>query len=308
MGSFADGRQIGRTRKRRLVLLDLTLVPFGYRHLDDEFVDVAEVPRGKASGCICWSCRMPLVAKQGDVKQWHFAHATRGTYRDAQDKCEFSFFVSVRMMARQVVGKSIVLDLPAYHDTIERRITPFSRSTSTRFTITEASSVELSAVEVEKTFNGVPVDLIGSIADFTFVVYFTHPGRDLPEALEAKNLAGRRCGVVAVELDHLAELFAKERCEVSHTATLGQFLSHHTQSKRWIFHPRCDRARTLALERLPQASKPETARTPTLNSTARRGQFHCVVCGLSWGAIHDGRTVCPKCSSHMYVSFKGYFE
>ncbi|MGH8073119.1 MAG: hypothetical protein ACREO4_03470 [Lysobacter sp.] len=288
--------------------MDLTLVPFGYRPAQDDFVDVAEVPRGKASGCICWSCRMPLVAKQGDVKQWHFAHATRGTYQNAQDKCEFSFFVSVRMMARQVIGASLTLDLPPYRGTIERRMTPYSRPTTAEFTVTEASSITLSQVEVEKTFNGVPVDLIGRIADFAFVIYFTHPGRELPEALKAKNLLGRRCGVVAVELDELVDLFAKNWGETSHATTLANFLTHNIESKRWIFHPRYDRARALALERIGQASRTGSEPTPADGTNARRGQFHCVVCQLSWGAVQDGRTVCPKCRSHLYVSFKGYLD
>uniref|UniRef100_UPI002B477B28 competence protein CoiA family protein n=1 Tax=Vibrio vulnificus TaxID=672 RepID=UPI002B477B28 len=75
-------------------------VPFGLRIQDQTFVDVADVVRGKNCGCICPSCHTPLIARQGEEKQWHFAHASRKV--EGTDKeCDFSFFVSVRMMARQ---------------------------------------------------------------------------------------------------------------------------------------------------------------------------------------------------------------
>lgn len=37
-------------------------------------VDIADVPSGLACGCICASCGESLVARKGEVKQWHFAH------------------------------------------------------------------------------------------------------------------------------------------------------------------------------------------------------------------------------------------
>lgn len=35
---------------------------------------VGEVPRGAACGCFCPVCAAPLVAKQGEALEWHFAH------------------------------------------------------------------------------------------------------------------------------------------------------------------------------------------------------------------------------------------
>lgn len=35
---------------------------------------VGDVPRGAACGCFCPVCNSPLVAKQGEVNEWHFAH------------------------------------------------------------------------------------------------------------------------------------------------------------------------------------------------------------------------------------------
>jgi len=56
----------------------LSLIPFGLRSADQRLVDVSEVPQGGGCGCICPSCRASLIARQGHIKQWHFAHDFRG--------------------------------------------------------------------------------------------------------------------------------------------------------------------------------------------------------------------------------------
>lgn len=35
---------------------------------------IGEVERGAACGCRCPECNSPLIAKQGNEKEWHFAH------------------------------------------------------------------------------------------------------------------------------------------------------------------------------------------------------------------------------------------
>ena len=87
--------------------IDLNLIPFGLRKRDGKFLDVAEVPRGKRCGCICPSCKTPLVARHGEIKEWHFAHVSRSVYAQTKKECEFSFFVSARMMARQIIGERL---------------------------------------------------------------------------------------------------------------------------------------------------------------------------------------------------------
>lgn len=44
---------------------------------------------------------IPLIARQGKVNRWHFAHASRKV-RDIEQYCQYSFFVSVRAMANKL--------------------------------------------------------------------------------------------------------------------------------------------------------------------------------------------------------------
>lgn len=56
---------------------ELLLIPFGMKQPGHLLVDVSEVDRGKNCNCICPSCKTPLIARQGDIKEWHFAHASK---------------------------------------------------------------------------------------------------------------------------------------------------------------------------------------------------------------------------------------
>ena len=97
--------------------MDITKIPFGYHSESDRFVDVHTVERGLACDCVCPSCKTPLMAKMGNEKVWHFAHASRGVYEKTESKCEYAFFLSVRMMARQLIDheiKALIAD-PSTH-------------------------------------------------------------------------------------------------------------------------------------------------------------------------------------------------
>ncbi len=96
--------------------MDFNLIPFGLSEKDGRFLDVSKVPRGKQCGCICPSCKTPLIARHGNINEWHFAHASRTGYLKTETECEFSFYVSVRLMARQIVDDTLSMALPAYTD------------------------------------------------------------------------------------------------------------------------------------------------------------------------------------------------
>lgn len=64
--------------------LDLR-IPFGLSLSQERLLDVTEVSRGAACDCICPCCKVPLIAKHGEAKRWHFAHGTRGNYKTLVD-------------------------------------------------------------------------------------------------------------------------------------------------------------------------------------------------------------------------------
>ena len=83
-----------------------------------ELVDVGSVSRGNKCGCICPSCKTPLTARQGEQKEWHFAHQSRGVHAETKNECEYSFAVSVRLMIRQLAANGLELLVPELVDYI----------------------------------------------------------------------------------------------------------------------------------------------------------------------------------------------
>lgn len=68
-------------------------------------VSVTEAQRGLACDCFCPSCHLPLIAKQGDVRIWHFAH-TPGT------ECEHGAESALHHAAKTVLERAGGLQIP----------------------------------------------------------------------------------------------------------------------------------------------------------------------------------------------------
>ncbi|OYZ15992.1 MULTISPECIES: competence protein CoiA family protein [unclassified Polaromonas] len=77
---------------------------------------IGEVAQGAACGCFCRVCGSPLVAKQGEVLTWHFAHVAR----QENPECYAGALNLIRRLAiEDILGKA-VLKLPECHVTIRR--------------------------------------------------------------------------------------------------------------------------------------------------------------------------------------------
>ncbi len=302
--------------------MDFSLIPFGLNVSDGEFMDVHDVPRGAKCGCICPSCKTPLIARQGNEKEWHFAHASRSVYEKTENECEFSFYVSVRMMARQIIGDELEVLLPEYRDSVSKYNHRTGRSILENFTVTDSKKIQLSGIEVERTFLGVPVDIVGQVGGFKFVIYFTHPGRDVP--VELISPTDTQCGIVAVALNTLPIKFRAERKSgSSYQTTLLEHLSDDVTSKQWVFHPRYDRCREKAKQALEEKSSrlkpvikshqrsvkyPVRSQLPDITTSIesfvpekkRLALFECVMCRSQWQDWEPGGSECPKCRTHLY--------
>lgn len=58
-------------------------------------IDMAN--KGKNCDCRCYSCEGELVAKKGELNQWHFAHS-----QNSKKECHYSFWVVCRDLAKQI--------------------------------------------------------------------------------------------------------------------------------------------------------------------------------------------------------------
>lgn len=299
---------------------DFNKIPFGLREKDQQFVDVYDVPNGKQCGCICPSCHTPLEARQGDINVWHFAHASKKVYKKTSNECEYSFYLSIRLMARQLLGNKIEIGLPAYKDSITYYSEVFGYSQYKEFLVTAEKVITVEDILVEQSFCGVAVDVIGKVGQFDFVIYFSHPGRNVPhELLHPDN---DHCGVVEVKLGGLSEefMFAKANNK-TYDSILSNFLTKNKTSKRWIYHPRYAIKKEQAIKEIENSGqrdvrvndssnivkstlhnsyskKLDTTDLPVLNT--RMANYKCVLCNSEWQGYEAGGNICPKCNTHLY--------
>ncbi len=309
---------------------DLNKIPFGLRDSDNALVDVYDVPNGKKSGCVCPSCYTPLEARQGDINVWHFAHSSKKVYNKTKNECEYSFYLSVRLMARQLIGRQIKLSLPECTGTIEYFEGVLGFAQWKEFLVSKEQDIILDDLEVENTFSGVAVDLIGTIGTFKFVVYFTHPERNVPDDLFKPS--DSKCGIIRISLDLLQTQFKMAKSEgKTYHEILTDFLTNDRKSKMWIYHPRFESAASIAIKNLQQGlpnlkytvsngknrnhlnyivQEPYKRERDNLsrshdfnieiNQSPKLVNFECVMCKLQWEGYEAGGNQCPKCKNYLY--------
>ena len=165
------------------------------------------------------------------------------------------------------------------------------------FTVTTPRVVCLANVQVDTHFAEVAVDLMGSIDDVAFVVYFVHPGRDVPPGRMPGRLANQRCGVISINLQRTVDLFRKQQPgDGPFKQRLVEFLANHVDSKQWVFHPRYESAKASAANR-PVYVGSASSRAAGVASA----EFKCVSCGSTSIADAESRPSCPNCRSPLYM-------
>ena len=83
---------------------DGVLLPYGQAS-NGRLVRASEVPAGLDCGCTCPACGIPLVARRGDVRIAHFAHAT-------DRACAAAHETMLHRLAKQLIADGTALVLP----------------------------------------------------------------------------------------------------------------------------------------------------------------------------------------------------
>ncbi len=74
---------------------------------DKRCISIEHVERGKQCGCVCGACGYPLVARKGDKRTWHFAHAVGGD-------CQKIGETHLHLAAKQILQDKKEILLPDY--------------------------------------------------------------------------------------------------------------------------------------------------------------------------------------------------
>ena len=146
------------------------------------FVD--EVPRGLACQCRCVVCDEPLIARQGAIREHHFAHAS------GREPCDASHESLLHLYAKQVIQEAGGLMVPLTDSVAEVLGMPAAQSPAAR--------LALPRVEVEKALGEVRPDLVG-YTDLGIAVAIEVAYSSFCDMLKIEEFA--RLGLPVLEID-----------------------------------------------------------------------------------------------------------
>ncbi len=81
-------------------------IPFGWHAPSKRMVRPDQVARGQACECTCVACEARLIARQGAIREWHFAHGS-------DTNCERATEAAIHRMAKQLIVDRGEIFLPA---------------------------------------------------------------------------------------------------------------------------------------------------------------------------------------------------
>lgn len=155
---------------------------------DGRIRSVDEVARGAACDCVCPSCGAPLLARQGEIREWHFAHTNEAD-------CGSGAESALHLAAKQLIKDSGGLSAPAF--TVDKHVRlPDGRKGHGSATRPECW-IDLDVVELEKVAGEFRPDVIADANGQTLYIEIavTH------FADETKCNGFRSLGVPSIEID-----------------------------------------------------------------------------------------------------------
>lgn len=179
------------------------------RHID-------EVKRGLACDCHCPVCNAQVMAKQGEVKGWHFAHTSGAD-------CQHAGETALHVAAKQLLINERGLMVPETTVTAHYQL-PDGREGDSTLTRPEMW-LDFVDVKAEVGFDGIKPDIVGYLSDsimFIEIAVSHFVDEDKTAKLESH-------GVATLEID----LSSLETDELDWVA-LRQAILESVDHKRWI--------------------------------------------------------------------------
>jgi len=206
---------------------ELSLIPFGLKLPEQILVDVSEVDRGRNCDCICSSCKTPLIARQGSKNEWHFAHDTNGASTATVKACKYSFWVSVVLMAKQILKEASAITLPS--------LTMYTNDV-TKYEVAKRTTVKCDDLRVDVAIDSTTVDATFKLGKYTIAVFFTAPHKK--DKLSLENINNDKIGILEISLNDAKKWLYGNSKRCNYRKTLELNIINSVKCKKWIYHPR----------------------------------------------------------------------
>ena len=184
-----------------------------------ELVSVREVERGRACNCCCPGCGEVVIARQGEVRTWHFAH-------ESGADCEGGAESALHLAAKQIIEREAIVMAPAVEATAHRTL-PDGRWGSGTASL-PASHLSLRSVQLEAPLGAIRPDVLAhsDVGPLIVEIAVTHPVDQQKASLLEQT------GIAAMEIELIPDLFQEWTWESLKEAVINDPLNRH-----WIYHP-----------------------------------------------------------------------
>lgn len=271
-------------------------IPFAIETCSGELVEVGQVKTGRDCGCVCPSCGQSVIARQGNINQWHFAHDSKAVAAP-HSLCEISFYVCCKRFVIEQLTKNKVLTLSTPSYTVSERSLVSSedslKSISASMVVTEGR-----VIAVDSFIGDCNFDLAVVVGPHIIDVVLDYPERSLPKIESNIN------GILLVNLKFIAERYEKVRSapELIHQAVTDLF-STDISHKRWIFHPRELLVRAQLREKLnAELNSSKIINQQSFAPPVAQSQIvRCKICNETWSWATGEPFNCQTCNTHLYI-------
>jgi hypothetical protein len=197
---------------------------------DGSIAAIEDVLRGLACDCVCFVCNMPMIARQGTVKKWSFAHAA-----NTQIVCEWAAETALHYAMKEVIAEEKRMFVPQFDLKVERT-TSYGEKVS-KFVSVPGRLVRLDSVKLEHTINPIRPDVVATSGDKRiFIEVVVSHGVD-----DRKRGHIRRIGASAVAINLRNHQRTVDR------EMLRQVLLQPRPGTTWVFHRREEEYRAALL-------------------------------------------------------------
>ena len=184
-----------------------------------KLVSVRDVDNGKACGCCCPSCEEELVARQGEVRAWHFAHAS-GSH------CEGAAEGALHLAAKQIIADQQRILVPRIDVTVHHTLRDGRNGQGASHR--PSTQWNLESVRLEVPIGAVRADILATTRETPLIIEIavTHPADEL------KKARLREIGIPSIEIILVQELLQEWTWQALGRAVLEDPLNRH-----WLYQP-----------------------------------------------------------------------
>jgi|SRR6185312_9738250 hypothetical protein len=207
----------------------------GYGMRDGKLHFIEDVPRGLACNCVCVRCGQPLVARQGLIRQPHFAHWGVTSCNGAAESV-------LHLLAKELIAELNVIQVPRYAFDRQRR-TKAGRLVQHHALVANGGEVRIDSVRIEESEGDFIPDITIESGPKSLIIEVAVTHR--VSRAKLRRIRRRNVPAIEIRLDPSDSLLPRE--------ALKNKLQRDVASKVWLFHPKQRKAEGTFISQVREA-------------------------------------------------------